>query len=136
MPASPYCPNVVQKGVVVLQAGQPLATFLGTEYQSVLEEYLHLSTDNGGATCDIHGGGYSNYVPDGGSALPNRQAQDAAQIIAAAQQQLATLDPASAQYAAIVNAATRLQQLVDSGAAQSEVTAAMTALTQAMIGIY
>ena len=135
MPASPYCPSVVQKGVVVLQAGQPLASFLGTEYQSVLEEYLHLSTDNGGATCDLHGNG-GGYVPEGGSALPNRQAQDASRLIAAAQAQLTTLDPAGAQYAAIVNAATRLQQLVDSGASQSDVTSAMTALTQAMAGVY
>ena len=35
-----------------------------------------------------------------------------------------------------MNAATALQQLVDSGASQNEVTAAMTLLTQAMIGIY
>ena len=37
---------------------------------------------------------------------------------------------------AIVNAATTLQQLIDSGASQNDVTAAMTILTQAMIGIY
>lgn len=132
MPASPYCPSVIQKGVVALQAGQPLSSFLGTEYQGVLEEYLGLSADNGGTTCTLHGGG-----PQGsGTALPNRQAEDAARLIAAAQEQLATLDPGSAQYSAIVNAATTLQQLIDSGASQNDVTAAMTILTQAMIGIY
>ena len=31
MPASPYCPNVIQRGVVSLQSGQYLASFLGTE---------------------------------------------------------------------------------------------------------
>ncbi len=132
MPASPYCPYVVQKGVVTIQAGQPLSSFLGTEYQSVLEEYLGLSADNGGTTCTLHGGGSQGE----GSAIPNRQAEDAGRLIAAAQEQLATLDPAGAQYSAIVNAATSLQQLVDSGASQNEVTAAMTMLTQAMIGIY
>jgi hypothetical protein len=63
-------------------------------------------------------------------------AEDAARLIAAAQEQLSTLDPSGAQYGAIVNAATALQQLIDSGASQNEVTAAMTALTQAMIGIF
>ena len=132
MPASPYCPNVIQRGVVALQAGQPLSSFLGTEYQSVLEEYLGLSADNGGTTCTLHGGGPQG----GGTALPNRQAEDAARLITAAQEQLATLDPGSAQYSAIVNAATTLQQLIDSGASQNDVTSAMTVLTQAMIGIY
>ena len=132
MPASPYCPNVIQRGVVSLQSGQYLASFLGTEYQSVLEEYMGLSEQNGGATCTWHGGGYQG----GGAALPNQQAEDVARLISTAQQQLATMDPTSAQYSAIVNAATTLQQLVDSGASQNEVTAAMTVLTQAMIGIY
>ena len=132
MPASPYCPSVIQKGVVALQAGQPLSSFLGTEYQSVLEEYLGLSADNGGTTCTLHGGGPQG----GGTALPNRQAEDAARLISAAQEQLGTLDPGSAQYSAIVNAATTLQQLIDSGASQNDVTSAMTVLTQAMIGIY
>ena len=132
MPASAYCPYVVQKGVVALQSGQPLSSFLGTEYQSVLEEYLGLSAENGGTTCTLHGGGSEG----SGSAIPNRQAEDAARLISAAQEQLATLDPAGAQYNAIVNAATTLQGLIDSGASQNEITAAMTALTQAMIGIY
>ncbi len=132
MPASPYCPYVEQRGVVTLQAGQPLSSFLGTEYQGVLEEFLGLSADNGGMTCTLHGGGPQG----GGAALPNRQADDAARLITAAQQQLITLDPGSGQYSAIVNAATALQQLIDSGASQNEVTTAMTVLTQAMIGIY
>ena len=132
MPASPYCPNVVQKGVVTLQAGNSLAGFLGTEYQAVLEEYLGLSRDNGGTTCTLHGGGTSQT----GNPLPNRQAEDAARLIASAQQQLASMDPSSAHYNAIVRAATTLQQLIDSGAPQNEITAAMTVLTQAMIGIY
>ena len=132
-PASPYCPYVVQRGVVSLQAGNSLAGFLGTEYQSVLEDYLGLSAENGGATCSLHGGGAPAAE---GSALPNRQSEDAVRLIAAAQEQLAGLDPSGAQYGAIVNAATALQQLIDAGASQSEVMMAMTALTQAMIGIY
>ena len=130
-PASPYCPYTVQKGVVALSAGQYLSQFVGTEYQTVLEDYLALSADNGAAQCPIHGSGQGS--SGGGSVLPNRQAEDAARIIAAAQQQLTGMDPTSAQYGAIVNAATHLQSLIDSGAPASEVTAAMTALTQAMM---
>ena len=130
-PASPYCPYTVQKGVVALSAGQYLSQFVGTEYQTVLEDYLALSADNGAAQCPIHGSGQGS--SGGGSVLPNRQAEDAARIIAAAQQQLAGMDPMSAQYSAIVNAASNLQSLIDAGAPASEVTAAMTALTQAMM---
>ena len=131
MPAGPYCPYVEQKGVVTIPQGHYLFSFLGTEYQAVLEEYLGLGAESGGTTCTLHGGG-----PSGSSSLPNRQAEDAARLIAAAQQQLATLDPAGGQYAAIVNAATNLQSLINSGASQNEITSAMTALTQAMIGIF
>jgi hypothetical protein len=77
MLAGPYCEQTETRGVLSLPKGHPLEKFIGTEYQSVLEEYLHLSTDNGGATCDLHGSGYSTYVPEGGTALPDRQAQDA-----------------------------------------------------------
>jgi hypothetical protein len=129
-PASPYCPYTVQKGVVALSAGQYLSQFVGTEYQTVLEDYLALSADNGAAQCPIHGSGQGS---GGGSVLPNRQAEDAARIIAAAQQQLAGMDPMSAQYSTIVNAAANLQSLIDAGAPAAEVTAAMTALTQAMM---
>ena len=120
---------MVQKGVIVLSAGQYLSQFVGTEYQSVLEDYLALSADNGGSTCLVHGGGPTG----GGTVLPNRQAEDVARIIAAAQQQLAGMDPMSAQYSAIVNAATNLQNLLDSGASSAEITMAMSTLTQAMM---
>ena len=133
MPASPYCPYVTQKGVVSIPAGHYLSAFIGTEYQSVLEEYLGLSAEAGGPVCTLHGNGSGG---NSGTMLPNRQAEDAARLIAAAQQQLAALDPASAQYSAIVNAATNLQMLIDAGAPQNEITAAMTVLTQAMIGIF
>ena len=134
MPASPYCPNVIPRGVVALQAGNPLAAFLGTEYQKTLEDYLGLSTDNGGSVCTMHSAGSSS--GQGGSPLPDRQADDAARLIAEAQRLLETLDPSGAQYGAVVTAASTLQQLVNSGASQSEITAAMTNLTYAMIGIH
>lgn len=138
MPASPYCPYTEQKGVVTIPAGHYLNAYIGTEYEPVLEEYLGLSAAGSGQTCTLHGYGTGggSIGGGGGSALPNRQAEDAARLINSAQQQLYSLDPASGQYSAIVNAATNLQALLDSGAGQSEVTSAMTVLTQAMIGIY
>ena len=61
----------------------------------------------------------------------------ARQLITSAEDKLRELDPASEQYNAIVNAATRLQNLIDSGnASQEELTNAMTTLTRAMAGIY
>ena len=130
MPASPYCPYVEQKGVVVLQEGTWLANFIGTEYQGVVEDYIGLSTENGGSTCTLHGSG----AAQGSGSLPNRQAEDAARLISAAETQMSTMDPASAQYAAIANAVANLRTLLENGAPQSEVTQAMTILTQAMIG--
>ena len=139
MAASPYCPYVEQKGVVTIPAGHYLNAYIGTEYEAVLEEYLGLSAASGEQTCTLHGygtGGGGGNNGGGGSALPNRQAEDAMRLINSAEQQLYSLDPAGGQYSAIVNAATNLQALLNSGAGQNEVTAAMTVLTQAMIGIY
>ena len=62
---------------------------------------------------------------------------DVSELIATAETQLMTMDPANPQYAAIVNAAAQLQSLIDSGtASQTDITNAMTTLTRAMAGIY
>ena len=53
-PASEWCPNPVTRGVVTIPAGHPLARFVGTEYQSVLEEYLNYSTGSQDRICTLH----------------------------------------------------------------------------------
>ena len=57
MLAGPYCPpeHLSQRGVVMLPQGHPLARFLNTEYQGVLNDYLGRSlTGGGGGTWSIH----------------------------------------------------------------------------------
>ena len=136
MLASPYCPSTETKGVVVIPVGHPLYNLLGTEYRSVLEEYLGPTiTSSGGQVCTRHAGGYTG---EGDTpTVPDQRIADARQLIATAETQLMTMDPASPQYAAIVNAAAQLQSLIDSGtASQTDITNAMTTLTRAMAGIY
>ncbi len=133
MLASPYCPYTEQKGVVVIPQGHPLYSLIGTQYQAVLEEYLGTTASYSNQTCTLHSSGYT--APSGGtSGLPERIVSDARQLIVSAESRLATLDPSSDQYRAIVNAATYLRSLLDSGTAtESDVMAAMTELTRTLI---
>ena len=136
MPSSPYCPSVTPKGVVTLPAGHMLSGLIGTQYEKVLEDYLGLSTESGGEICTLHGAGWAPSEDNSVSGTPDRQVEDALRLISEAQGMLNTLDPTSAQYSAVVGAATNLQSLIDEDASQSEIISAMTTLTQAMIGIY
>ena len=137
MIASSYCPSSEIKGVVTIPYGHPLYSLMGTQYQRVLEEYLGLSLTSGTQVCTLHSeGGYSE-GNGGGQPLPDQRLDAARQLIAAAQEMLKGLDPAGAQYSAIINAAAQLQSLIDSGtASQEDLTNAMTTLTRAMAGIY
>ena len=149
MLACPNCPLTTEKAVVVIPVGHPLYNLLGTEYRSVLEDYLGSTvTSASGQTCTLHmndySGDYSGGYPGGengggGEAqqVPDQRLADARQLIATAEAQLMTLDPGGAQYSAIVNAASQLQSLIDSGTASAaDITNAMTTLTRAMAGIF
>ena len=141
MLASPSCPYHEQKSVVILPQGHALFGYTGTEYQRVVEEYLGTTALGNGQVCTWHSGGYqtpqTNYNPNGqNDNLPTRQYEDARALIAEAQRLLLQWDPSSGQYLAVVNAAMELQRLIDSGAGEAEVMAAMTTLTYAMGGIY
>ena len=137
MIASPYCPYPERKGVVVIPYGHPLYNLIGTQYQGVLEEYLGITGAAGGPVCSYHSDstGYTGNTPP--AALPEQRIAAAQQLIASAQEKLRELDPAGEQYTAIVNAASQLQLLLDSGtASQEDLTSAMTTLTRAMAGLY
>jgi penicillin-binding protein 1A len=136
--ASASCPHVAARGVLTIPQGHVLYPLLGTEYESVLEEYLGVSVSGGGETCSLHGYGWTpaENSGDSGSTVNERQYEDARILISEAQKKLNTLDPAGSQYSAVVNAATALQTLIETGAGQSEIIAAMSVLTQAMAGIY
>ena len=62
---------------------------------------------------------------------------EANQVLAMADSMLAAMDPGSAKYQAVQNAADYLRMLIGSGyASQEEVLAAMEALTRALGGVY
>ena len=134
MPAGPYCPNPVQRGVITLPAGHPLYNFLGTKYQSVIEEYLGTAAAMSGHMCTLH---TEENQGSGMSATMQKLINDAGALLASAQQLLDTLDPESGQYQAVNQAMNYLRSLIGSeNPSQNDVAAAMSLLTQAMAGIY
>lgn len=142
--ASPYCPNVISRGVIVIPSGHPLYKFIGTEYESVLSQYLGSSATikydgsgsviSGGQVCTVHGAGASsggNYV------VENTLIPDAQLLIQQAQAQLNNMDASSANYAVLQSAISNLQSVISSSnPSTTEVAAAMGQLTTAMAGGY
>ena len=133
MLASAYCPYTEQKGVITIPTGHPLYNLLGTEYHSVIEQYLGAAV-SGNMVCTWHTEGYQGQASTPGS---RQQFSDAETLLGTAESMLLTLDPAGAQYMAVRNAADYLRMLLGGqNPQQAEITAAMTALTKAMAGIY
>ncbi len=134
MQASAWCPNTTVRGVITIPVGHPLYSLVGTKYQSVLEEYLGTSAASSGMVCGIH------TAENQGSAVSATTAaliNDARVLLDSAESMLTSLDPASAQFTAVNNAASYLELIISREApGQSEVASAMAALTQAMAGIY
>ena len=136
MLASPFCPYTEQRGTVVIPPNHRLYQLIGTQYQSVLEQYLGTAAAYSGQTCTLHSNGDTGGT-ENNPGVASQFIIDAKRMIAEAEQKLGGLDPASEQYSAVVNAAQYLQSLIDSGTAtEADITAAMTALTRAMAGIY
>ena len=160
MPASPYCPNPVTRGVVTIPTGHPLYNLMG-QYQSVIEEYLGPTAAASGTVCTMHSefyqqpadpfaygydqggygpGGYDQGGYDQGNYNQGGNEQsfaDARQVLTVAETMMANMDPNSEQYRAVQNAADYLRMLIGSGSAnQSDVMAAMQTLTQALGGVY
>ena len=134
MAASPWCPNPVSRGVISIPAGHPLYSFLGTKYQEVLEEYLGTAAASSGLVCTWHNAENQQQAV---SATTAALIADAKVLLANAEAMLQSMDPSSAAWQAINSAATTLENIIMQEApSQSEVAAAMAALTQAMAGIY
>ncbi|MEG1470948.1 MAG: transglycosylase domain-containing protein [Clostridia bacterium] len=131
MVATPYCPDVVTRGVVVIPNGHPLSAYANDgEYGPVIAEYL--GTAGTFSTCPLHWEGYQEQAPSDGSVLY----PDAQQLLQNAYDQLATLDPASSLYANIQSAADNLQNVLNnSSAGTADIASAMSVLTQAMAGM-
>ena len=130
MVASAYCPHTVTQSVIAIPVGHPLYQFIGTKYQSVLEEYFGTAAASSGVACTWH-----NAENQGSTLSPTTAAliSDAWILLQNAEDLLPTLDPGSARYAAVSAAYAQLAEVISSDAPeQGAVAAAMAALTQAM----
>ena len=131
MLATAYCPGVTVEGVVSIPMGHPLYQFFGTEYESVLIEYLGVR-GYGAQTCTLHTS--ETVIPDNGL---SQYASDAQSLIAQARMMLAAMDPYSAQHQAILSAISALENVLSNPyAEQADLFSGMSRLTQAMAGIY
>ena len=115
---------------------------IGTEYQSVLEEYLLLSENSGGTVCSLHGAGWTPVQPETDDGYDTRysdqtELKDRARLlIEEAQRLMSTMDSQSAWCISIMNAAADLEFLIYSNASSDALNNAMNVLTQTMMGIY
>ncbi|MBQ8202600.1 MAG: PBP1A family penicillin-binding protein [Clostridia bacterium] len=131
-PASPYCWNTAEQGVISIPQGHPLYQFLGTQYEDVLIEYLgSYSVYGARGTCSWHTTYSENPV------VENTLIPDALVLLSQAQNRLLTMDVYSEQYSVLQSAITNLQGVISmENPSTSEVAAAMGRLTQAMAGLY
>ena len=133
MIATPYCPTVATKGVVVIPEGHPLYRFANSaEYLPVLTEYLGVATTL--SACTYH---QSAYETGTDPLVENTLIPDALTLIDTAQTLLYGLDSTSTQYINISNAISNLQMVINSDSPSSaDVAGAMSLLTQAMASAY
>ena len=121
--------------MVTIPSGHPLYNLLGTQYQSVIEEYLGSTAGISSTYCTLHNEFYQDPNPpvqDSQASFP-----EARQVLTLADNLLATLDPGSAMYQAVQNAADYLRMLLGADYPnQAEIMAAIEALTRAMGGMY
>ena len=142
MLASAYCPTVSSRGVVILPLGHPLYGFIGTQYDSVLSDYLgqyatlRLTNDStanslllGSMTCPVHGSGSGSYQQ---GIVDNQLLPDAQRLLGQAQSQLAGLSPDHYAYSALASAINNLNSVIYANPTTDALAAAMGQLTQAM----
>ncbi len=131
-PASPYCWNVADQGVITIPQGHPLYQFIGTEYEDVLIEYLGaFSVYGSSGTCSWH----TTYQE--APMVENTLIPDALVLLSQAQNQLLTMDVYSESYSNLQSAITNLQWVISQDSpSTTEVAAAMGQLTQAMAGVW
>lgn len=131
--ATPFCPVVETKGIVVIPEQHPLYRFLNdTLYEPVLSDYLGVSNNLG--ICTYHQSEASSGVD---TVVQNTLIPDARTLIENAQTLLYGLDAASAEYIGIVNAINNLEVVINGESPSSaDVAGAMSLLTQAMANAY
>ena len=131
--ATPFCPDIETKGVVVIPQGHPLYEFISsTIYSPILSEYLGIADNL--SICTYHQDASNSNVD---SVVQNTLIPDAQTLIISAQQLLASLDATSTEYSNITSAITNLQTVITGEAPSSaDVAGAMSLLTQAMAAAY
>ena len=137
MLATDYCWNVSEEGVIVIPASHPLSRFIGTQYESVLVEYLGgycLYGQSGYCTWHTsYGGGNSGYGGSGGSTADSDIVTQALLLLGQAQTSLAAMDPWSSQYSQLSSAIDNLQWAISQpGLSTDDIVTAMSLVTQAM----
>ncbi len=135
MIATPYCPTVVNRGVVVIPQGHPLYKYVNDPtYGPVIAEYLGAASTS---LCPLHQGGYVDTPAQNDPVVSNTLIPDAQTLIQSAQSLLGSIDANSAAYQNISWAIGNLQTIIDSASPSSaDVAGAMAQLTQAMASAY
>jgi len=144
--ANSYCPNVSQSGgVIMLPKGHPLYNLIGTSYNDTLEEYLgsfatlrYTGDPNQNAalnelvTCSYH----NAYTTSGRDYLvENTLLPDARRLIQQAYTLLGRHPAGTDAYYNLQSAIYDLEGLINASPSSSQLTQAMTRLTQAMAGM-
>lgn len=146
--ATAYCPSVQTAGIITLPQGHPLYRFIGTQYDSVLSEYLgdfatlRLTEDSNynslllsSCSCTLHASGSSTGAATVTDPIVRDQLlPDAQTLLVAAQSQLSALPATHSGYAALQSAINNLSSVVNGNPDAATLTAAMSALTLAMAG--
>ncbi len=143
MLASEFCPagTRANRGIVILPDGHPLQRAIGTQYESVLRDYLgpyaalRFSPDPNAnmallssITCSIHRSAGVQDQP----ILLTTFLQDAQTLLQQASAQLGALPPGTAGYDELLSAINGLYALTDASPSMEALAAAMGRLTQAM----
>ena len=137
MLATDYCWNVSEEGVIVIPSSHPLSRFIGTQYESVLVEYLGgycLYGQSGYCTWHTsYGSGNGGYGSSGGSTADSDIVTQALLLLGQAQTSLASMDPWSSQYSQLSSAIDNLQWAISQpGLSTDDIVTAMSLVTQAM----
>ena len=132
MLAGQYCTSVEYKGVVTIPIGHPLYSYIGTEYESVLEQYLGTGVTSGSTVCTLHTAYSSTPATPSTEEDTSGFASDARRLLTQAYTMMQGMDPNDSRYTAMFNACASLETVLANNGSQSEIINAMSALTLAM----
>ncbi len=141
--AGSYCPSTESRSVILIPYGHPLYRFIGTRYESVLEDWLgpfatlRMTADNATAnnaairtrTCSVHTSASYASMADSGMIA------DAWELMNSASSLIGSLPPDTPGYYDLVNAYNGLGAILSGSPSSDALYAAMVDLTRAMAAI-